>query len=124
MGQLLPYRQCGPEVQPTRFVRVPQAATADDRPPRPESPRRAGGGLVTRVVLGTRPPPTPRNGALPETVHAASRITSGKPCAGNPHARFERRRVETGRVSVTAPPIYQCPRWFRFATCQTMCTAS
>jgi RNA-directed DNA polymerase len=23
--------------------------------------------------------------------------TTGKPCAGNPHARFERRRVETGR---------------------------
>lgn len=23
--------------------------------------------------------------------------TTGKPCAGNPHARFERRRAETGR---------------------------
>lgn len=33
--------------------------------------------------------------------------TTVKPCAENPHARFERRRVETGRQRGTAPPTYQ-----------------
>ena len=34
--------------------------------------------------------------ALPHTVHAACVNTIGKPCAGKPHARFERGRVEPG----------------------------
>ena len=34
--------------------------------------------------------------ALAQPVHAACVNTIGKPCAGKPHARFERRGVETG----------------------------
>jgi len=52
---------------------------------------------IPRLVLGSRSAPTPWHCALSEPVHAAFMNTIVKPCAGNPHARFERRRVETGR---------------------------
>jgi hypothetical protein len=53
------------------------------------------------------PAPTARHHPLPEAVHAASRSPTRKPCAGNPHARFERRWGKPDRVSGTGTPIHQ-----------------
>jgi group II intron reverse transcriptase/maturase len=64
-------------------------------------------GLDPRMVRGTGSLPASWHYSLSETVHVAHMNLIVKPCAGNPHARFERRQEETGRWRGTAPPIYQ-----------------
>ena len=47
--------------------------------------------LDARRLRSSGPAPTAGHNPIPEAVHAASRSPTREPCAGNSHARFERR---------------------------------
>ena len=91
LGRILPHRERREEIQPARHLRLDPAPALPTEAQGSEPEGGARRGLVTRLLLRSRPSPTPRHpSATRRPRNAATRETCRKPCAGKPHARFER----------------------------------
>ena len=95
LGQLLPDRQLPAGVSPDGLFRVSAAASVASSPRR--ATHAAVGLWTPRTVPWDGSVSTASDRALP-CASRAIKIT-GKPCAGKPHARFERGLMETGQPS-------------------------
>ena len=93
-GGLLPLRQLEPEVRRHRQLRALAAVQAGQRQichpiPTPSQP------LQLRLAHRTRHPPTHRKRPILETCACLTMNDVGEPCAGEPHARFDRGPLAT-----------------------------
>jgi hypothetical protein len=99
LGELLQDRQRGEEVQPARRVRQRATSPIPGETQRPKPAPRPSRRVEPRVLLEPRPPPAARHRSLPDRIrhNVAVRETTRKPCAGKPHARFERGSCDSNR---------------------------
>src|SRR5687767_10590795 len=91
MGSVLPLWQCGEALQSARQLRLSTTARSACTPCRTRDESWLCATLATRALLETRP----SSPAWHRAVSGARAIPqleqpTGKPCAGNRHARFER----------------------------------
>ena len=89
LGQLLPARQLDPEVQPRRQLRPPADGPAGQHQARAPRHRTGSGGSTT--AGSTRSASTGSAGTVALRDCACLTMNDvGEPCAGEPHARFDR----------------------------------